>query len=75
MRDSVNSVRFLVANAVEGLRADDVAVVDQRGHVLTENLKEDPTLAGASSQMKLPSSCRFRISKGVECMIPFLARS
>lgn len=38
--DAVNSIRSLVANAVEGLRLSDVVVVDNRGNVLTEELQE-----------------------------------
>ena len=67
--ESVNSIRFLVANAVEGLRADDVAVVDHRGNVLTEGLKDDPTLGTASSQMKLRKSVEEYFSTKVETML------
>ncbi len=67
--ESVNSIRFLVANAVEGLRADDVAVVDHRGNVLTENLKDDPSLGTASSQMKLRKSVEDYFSNKVETML------
>jgi len=66
---SVNSIRFLVANAVEGLRADDVAVVDHRGNVLTEGLKDDPTLGTASSQMKLRKSVEDYLATKVETML------
>ena len=34
---AVNSIRFLVANAVEGLQANFVSVVDNHGNVLSEN--------------------------------------
>ena len=67
--ESVNSIRFLVANAVEGLRADDVAVVDHRGNVLTEGLKDDPTLGTASSQMKLRKSVEDYFATKVETML------
>jgi len=49
----VNAIRFLVANAVEGLHAEDVAVVDNRGNALTDGMKEDSQLGLASTQMKL----------------------
>ena len=67
--ESVNSIRFLVANAVEGLRTDDVAVIDHRGNVLTEGLKDDPTLGTASSQMKLRKSVEDYFSNKVETML------
>src|SRR5581483_1129187 len=34
---AVNSIRFLVANSVEGLQANNVSVVDNQGNVLSEN--------------------------------------
>ena len=46
--EGVNSIRSLVANSVEGLRIDDVSVVDNHGTVLTENLRDDPQLGSAS---------------------------
>jgi flagellar M-ring protein FliF len=67
--ESVNSIRFLVANAVEGLRADDVAVVDHRGNVLTESLKDDATLGTASGQMKLRKSVEDYFANKVETML------
>lgn len=67
--EAVNSIRFLVANAVEGLRADDVAVIDHRGNVLTEGLKDDPQLGTASSQMKLRKSVEDYFSNKVETML------
>ena len=54
--EAVNSIRFLVANAVEGLHVDDVAVIDSHGNVLTKNLSDDPSLGVASSQMKFRKS-------------------
>jgi flagellar M-ring protein FliF len=45
---SVNSIRFLVANSVEGLQANNVSVVDNQGNVLSENQDND-SVAGLSS--------------------------
>src|SRR5882724_8001434 len=42
--EQVNAIRNLVANAVQGLLPDAVAVVDNHGRVLSEELKQDPTL-------------------------------
>ncbi len=66
---AVNSIRFLVANAVEGLRADDVAVVDHRGTALTDGLKEDSQLGSASSQMKVRKSTEDYLSGKAETML------
>lgn len=67
--DAVNSIRFLVANAVENLRVDDVAVVDNRGNVLSESLRDDPALAAASSQMKYRRGMEDYLGAKVETML------
>ena len=67
--DQVNAVRHLVANAVQGLSPDQVAVVDNRGHVLSEELKQDPTLANASSQMRYRQQVEDYFAKKVESML------
>jgi flagellar M-ring protein FliF len=38
---SINSIRFLVANSVEGLKPNHVSVVDNLGNVLSENTDDD----------------------------------
>ncbi|HEU5081178.1 MAG TPA: flagellar basal-body MS-ring/collar protein FliF [Opitutaceae bacterium] len=67
--DAVNSIRHLVANAVQGLQPDQVAVVDQRGRVLSEELRQDPTLGTASSQMKYRAQVEDYFAKKVESML------
>lgn len=68
-QDNVNAIRFLVANSVEGLHADDVALIDSRGNLLTENLKEDGALAAASGQMKYRKGVEDYFSSKVETML------
>ena len=67
--DAVASIRSLVANAVEGLRIDEVAVIDNRGNVLSEELKSDPLLGTASSQIKFRKSVEDYLSTKVETML------
>lgn len=67
--DQVNAIRHLVANAVQGLLPDQVAVVDNRGHVLSEELKQDPTLGTATSQIKYRQQVENYLSKKVEGML------
>ncbi|MBI2516384.1 MAG: flagellar M-ring protein FliF [Opitutae bacterium] len=67
--DQVNAIRHLVANAVQGLVPDQVAVVDNRGHVLSEELKQDPTLGTASSQMRYKQQVEDYLGKKVETML------
>jgi flagellar M-ring protein FliF len=44
---TINSIRFLVANSVEGLKANHVAVVDNLGN--TEEISDNESLAGVST--------------------------
>jgi flagellar M-ring protein FliF len=67
--DAVNSIRHLVANAVQGLLPDQVAVVDQRGRVLSEELRQDPSLGTASSQMRYRQQVEDYFAKKVESML------
>jgi flagellar M-ring protein FliF len=45
---AVNSIRFLVANSVEGLQPNSVTIIDNHGNVLSGNEDED-SVAGLSS--------------------------
>ncbi len=45
---AVNSIRFLVADSVEGLQVNNVSVVDNLGNVLSEN-EESDSVAGLSN--------------------------
>jgi flagellar M-ring protein FliF len=67
--DAVNSIRHLVANAVQGLQTDQVAVVDHRGRVLSEELRQDPTLSTASSQMRYRQQVEDYFAKKIESML------
>src|SRR4051812_19443952 len=67
--DQVNAIRHLVANAVQGLAPDQVAVVDNRGRTLSEDLKQDPTLGNASSQMRYRQQVEDYFAKKVETML------
>jgi flagellar M-ring protein FliF len=67
--DQVNAIRHLVANAVQGLAPDQVAVVDNRGRVLSEDLKQDPALGTASSQMRYKQQVEDYLARKVETML------
>ena len=67
--DQVNAIRHLVANAVQGLAPDQVAVVDNRGRTLSEDLKQDPLLGSANSQMRYRQQVEDYYSKKVESML------
>ncbi len=67
--DQVNAIRHLVANAVQGLAPDQVAVVDNRGRTLSEELRQDPTLGTASSQMRYRQQVEDYLARKVESML------
>ena len=67
--EQVNAIRHLVSNSVQGMTPDAVAVVDNRGHVLSEELKTDPTLATASSQIRYRQSVEDYLTRKVESML------
>ena len=48
---SVNSIRFLVANSVEGLKPNYVSIVDNMGNALSENPDNDSTTGLTSAQL------------------------
>jgi flagellar M-ring protein FliF len=67
--EQVNAIRHLVANAVQGLAPDQVAVVDNRGRTLSEELKQDPTLGTASSQIRYRQQVEDYLARKVETML------
>lgn len=67
--EQVNAIRHLVSNSVQGLLPDSVAVVDNRGHVLSEELKTDPLLTTASSQIKYRQNVEEYFAHKVETML------
>lgn len=66
---AVDSIRSLVANAVEGMSVNDVAVVDNRGNVLSSVLKEEGLMGMTSSQIKYRKSLEDYYTHKVEGML------
>ncbi|HEY0455451.1 MAG TPA: flagellar basal-body MS-ring/collar protein FliF [Verrucomicrobiae bacterium] len=66
---AVNSIRFLVANAVEGLQANMVSVVDNRGNVLSENSENDSIGGLTSSQLAARRNLEQYLGKKAEGML------
>ncbi|HEY2952159.1 MAG TPA: flagellar basal-body MS-ring/collar protein FliF [Verrucomicrobiae bacterium] len=66
---AVNSIRFLVANAVEGLQANQVTVVDNRGTVLSENSESDSLGGLSSSQLVARRNLEQYLGKKAEGML------
>jgi flagellar M-ring protein FliF len=67
--DSVDSIRSLVSNAVEGMNANDVAVVDNKGKVLSEALRDDGAMGLSSGQIKFRKSVEDYYTGKVESML------
>jgi flagellar M-ring protein FliF len=54
---------------VEGLKAEDVSVVDNRGQNLTEGMKDDPVMGQASGQIRLRRSVEDYFANKVDTML------
>ncbi len=48
---AINSIRFLVANSVEGLKPNNVSIVDNLGNVLSENTDNDSLTGLTTTQL------------------------
>ncbi|MDB6040945.1 MAG: fliF [Verrucomicrobiales bacterium] len=66
---TINAIRFLVANAVEGLQANFVTVIDNQGNVLSEN-NENDTMAGlTTTQLAARKNLEQYLAKKAEGML------
>lgn len=66
---AVNAIQFLVANSVEGLAANNVAVVDNLGNVLSAD-NDDNSIAGlSSSQLAAQRDLEQYLSKKAQDML------
>ncbi len=66
---AVNSIRFLVANSVEGLQANNVSVVDNQGNVLSENQENDSVAGLSSNQLTARRNFEQYLAKKAEGML------
>ncbi|MEY2410423.1 MAG: flagellar M-ring protein FliF [Verrucomicrobiota bacterium] len=66
---AVNSIRFLVANSVEGLQAGQVILVDNRGNVLSENSDSDSLVGLTASQLSARRSLEQYLARKAEGML------
>jgi flagellar M-ring protein FliF len=66
---SINSIRFLVANSVEGLQANNVSVVDNQGNVLSENQENDSIAGLSGNQLQARRNFEQYLSKKAEGML------
>jgi flagellar M-ring protein FliF len=66
---AVNSIRFLVANSVEGLQVNNVSVVDNMGNVLSENQENDSVAGLSANQLTARRNFEQYLSKKTEGML------
>jgi flagellar M-ring protein FliF len=71
--EQVRGVTNLVASSIPELKVEDVTVVDQKGHLLSGVLKEDPEVAAANRQLdyarKLEETLSRRIASILEPLV------
>lgn len=65
--DQIRGIRYLVANAVEGMDADRVTVLDERGKVLTR--QSDGATAGSSEIMELKKTIEADLENRIESIL------
>ncbi len=66
---AINSIRFLVANSVEGLQANNVSVVDNQGNVLSENQENDSVAGLSGNQLTARRNFEQYLTKKAEGML------
>lgn len=66
---AINSIRALVSNSVEGLNIDDVAVVDNHGKVLSEDMNKSGEFGIAANHIKIRENLENYFGKKVESML------
>ena len=66
---TVEAIRFLVANAVEGLSASNVSVVDNQGNVLSDNADTDSVAGLSSTQLTARKNFEQYLAKKTEGML------
>jgi len=66
---AISSIRFLVANSVEGLQANNVSVVDNQGNVLSENQENDSVAGLSDNQLSARRNFEQYLTKKAEGML------
>jgi flagellar M-ring protein FliF len=68
-QQSINSIRFLVANSVEGLKPNHVAVIDNLGNVLSENTDDDSLTGLTDTQLAARRNLEQYLAKKAQDML------
>lgn len=65
----IQAIRFLVANGVEGLQVEKVAVVDSNGKALAQNQQSNTLMAANSNQIEITNSYEERLREKAQSML------
>jgi len=68
-QSAISSIRFLVANSVEGLKPNHVAVVDNLGNVLAENTDDDSLTGATDTQLAARRNLEQYLAKKAQDML------
>lgn len=68
-QQTVNAIRFLVAGAVEGLKPQNVSVVDNSGNVLSDSLEPDSIAGLSQTQLEVRKKMELYLAKKAEGML------
>jgi flagellar M-ring protein FliF len=68
-QQTVNAIRFLVAGAVEGLKPQNVSVVDNSGNVLSDSLEPDSVVGLTQTQLEMRKKMEGYLAKKAEGML------
>jgi flagellar M-ring protein FliF len=66
---SINSIRFLVANSVEGLKPNHVSIIDNLGNVLAENTDDDSITSLTGTQLMAQRNLEQYLAKKAQDML------
>lgn len=66
---TVNAIRFLVAGAVEGLKPQNVSVIDNSGNVLSDSLEPDSIVGLTQTQLEVRKKMELYLAKKAEGML------
>jgi len=68
-REQIQSVANIVAFSVEGLRPENISIVDNYGNLLSEDLNKDELIALTANQLELQRSHEEELRKKVETQL------
>ena len=68
-QQTVNAIRFLVAGSVEGLKPQNVSVVDNSGNVLSDSLEPDSVVGLTQTQLEVRKKMELYLAKKAEGML------